>query len=91
MKKIAIGNRVGPVIVETGDDGKQRTLPPRYFGVVVEAAEDGQTGYVKMDGEGPSPERKGFGQMDPVRGVFVAHGSGRRFFHASELEPEPKK
>jgi hypothetical protein len=63
------GLRVGVTIFETDEAGKPKKLPPKFFGEVIEAAADGQSGYVKIDGE----------------------DDGRTFFHASELEPEPKK
>jgi hypothetical protein len=49
--KLTKGLRVGVTVNELDDKGKRRDIAPRFFGEVIEAADDGESGYVKIDGE----------------------------------------
>jgi predicted lipoprotein len=51
MDRIAKGQRVGVTVNELDERGKRRDIAPRFFGEVIEAADDGQSGYVRIDGE----------------------------------------
>jgi len=49
--KLEQGQRVGVKIFDHDKNGKPVVLPPKFFGEVLEAAADGESGYVKIDGE----------------------------------------
>jgi hypothetical protein len=51
MKQIKEGMRVGVTVNELDEKGKRKEITPRFFGEVIEAAADGTSGYVRIDGE----------------------------------------
>ena len=51
MDRMAKDQRVGVKTNELDKEGQ--VVPPRFFGQVIEAAEDGLSGYVCLDGAEP--------------------------------------
>lgn len=60
MNTMTKGQRVGVKIFELDTNGKLITLPPKFFGVVVETSEDGKNGYVHLDVHTEEHERTFF-------------------------------
>jgi len=50
IMKLEQGQHVGVKIFDHDKNGKPVTLPPKFFGDVIEAAADGDSGYVEIDG-----------------------------------------
>lgn len=96
MDRMVEGHRVGVLVHEWTKDGKSvdaktegaERVGPRFFGRVIEVANDGQSGYVDLEKRPDDDER----YADAGMSEEVAERMRKRvYFHCSELieAPEP--